>query len=107
VESIAKATGIDKVVQAVAGDDCGCDERKQWLNKTFPYARAMNEEEKVKWSTVVKPAWNSGRLDSYQMGAMNAIYSAVLKKKALRTNCGDCVKTALKKLERIYEASCD
>jgi hypothetical protein len=32
VQAITKATGIEKVVKAVAGEDCGCNERKEKLN---------------------------------------------------------------------------
>ena len=41
VESITQATGIDKVVHAVLGDDCGCDERKEKLNKLFPFGKRI------------------------------------------------------------------
>ena len=40
VEKFTKATGIKKVVDKVSeitGIDCGCDARKQALNKKFPY----------------------------------------------------------------------
>ena len=39
IEKITEATGIKAVVKAVAGEDCGCEERKAWLNKRFPYAK--------------------------------------------------------------------
>ena len=39
IQRITKATGIDKVAKAVLGDDCGCEERKEKLNKMFPYAK--------------------------------------------------------------------
>lgn len=32
IHAITKATGIEKVVKAVAGEDCGCSERKEMLN---------------------------------------------------------------------------
>jgi len=40
IEKITKATGIKKVVDTVAkatGKDCGCNKRKQTLNRLFPY----------------------------------------------------------------------
>jgi hypothetical protein len=40
IEKITKATGIKKVVDKVskiAKKDCGCDKRKETLNKLFPY----------------------------------------------------------------------
>ena len=37
IEKFTKATGIKKLVKAVAGEDCGCDKRKEILNNLFPY----------------------------------------------------------------------
>ena len=40
IEKITKATGIKKVVKTVSkaiGKDCGCDKRKETLNRLFPY----------------------------------------------------------------------
>lgn len=40
VEKIATVTGIKKVVDTVAkaaGKDCGCKQRKDALNRMFPY----------------------------------------------------------------------
>jgi len=40
IEKITKATGIKKVVNKVSeviGKDCGCDKRKNTLNRLFPY----------------------------------------------------------------------
>lgn len=40
IEKFTKATGIKKVVEATAnamGKDCGCNKRKNKLNKMFPY----------------------------------------------------------------------
>ena len=40
IEKITKATGIKKVVDTVnkvTGKDCGCNKRKNQLNRFFPY----------------------------------------------------------------------
>ena len=40
IEKITKATGlagVAKVLTEVTGKDCGCDKRKEMLNKAFPY----------------------------------------------------------------------
>jgi glycerol dehydrogenase-like iron-containing ADH family enzyme len=40
IAKITAATGIKKVVEAVSeatGKDCGCDKRKDTLNRMFPY----------------------------------------------------------------------
>ena len=43
IEQITEATGIKKVVKAIAGEDCGCDERRDALNKLFPYKKVQPE----------------------------------------------------------------
>ena len=48
IEQITEATGIKAVVKAIAGEDCGCDQRKEKLNKLFPYSRqpeCLDQEE--------------------------------------------------------------
>jgi len=50
VETIIKATGLDKLVS----DDCGCEERKRKLNELLPYrykARCVTEEETTEWKS--------------------------------------------------------
>ena len=41
VEKFTKATGIKTLTEiaskAVGQKDCGCNKRKAWLNKQFPY----------------------------------------------------------------------
>ena len=41
IEKFTTATGIKSVVKSVFGDDCGCEERKEWLNSVVSY----NKEE--------------------------------------------------------------
>ena len=39
IEKFTQATGIKKVVEKVAGRDCGCNKRRDSLNRTFPYSK--------------------------------------------------------------------
>jgi hypothetical protein len=47
VEQVLEATGIAKVAKWVLGEDCGCKERKERLNKLFPYKKpeCLTEDE--------------------------------------------------------------
>ena len=36
IEKFTTATGIKKLADKIPGG-CGCDKRKDWLNKNFPY----------------------------------------------------------------------
>ena len=38
IEKLAEKTGIKKLVESVV-QDCGCNKRKEKLNKMFPYGR--------------------------------------------------------------------
>jgi len=35
IEKVTEATGIKKAVKFLAGEDCGCDQRKMKLNQMF------------------------------------------------------------------------
>jgi len=42
IEMVTKATGVKKVVDAVSkatGKPCGCDKRRDTLNRTFPFTK--------------------------------------------------------------------
>ena len=64
IAKMTKATGIDKLVKFIAGEDCGCEERKEKLNKLFRYKQPLcltenefnylNEFQKVNNTTLTK-----------------------------------------------------
>jgi len=39
IDKFTTATGIKKVVEAVSGGGCGCNNRKESLNNMFPYSQ--------------------------------------------------------------------
>ena len=40
IEKLTKYTGIKHVVEKLSGDEgCGCDERRDALNRKFPYKK--------------------------------------------------------------------
>lgn len=41
IEKITEVTGIKSLVKFIAGEDCGCDERKEKLNKMFLYKQPV------------------------------------------------------------------
>ena len=47
IEKITEATGIKKLVKFIAGEDCGCDARKEKLNKIFRHNKleCLTEDE--------------------------------------------------------------
>jgi len=50
IEKITTATGIKKVVEWLAdGKDCGCQERKKWLNKKYQYKVECMVKSEYEW----------------------------------------------------------
>ena len=41
IQKITEVTGIQKLVHFIAGEDCGCEERKAKLNKLFMYRKPI------------------------------------------------------------------
>ena len=107
IAKVTEATGIDKVVKAVVGDDCGCEKRRQELNERFPYAQEMDEEHQRVWETLVKPAWQRGTLRAKEQNAMRRIYKQVFGVERNFSQCPSCVLQALKKLEVAYIKACE
>ena len=48
VEKVFEKTGIKYVAKKVLGDDCGCNKRKEKLNKLVPYNKGQVNEKKSK-----------------------------------------------------------
>ena len=104
VEKITKATGIKKAVKFLAGEDCGCDERKDKLNYLFPYERplCLTENEFNYLSKIFKSKKN--QITPIEQTELLDIYSRVFKDKRELTSCGSCfINGVFKRLERIYK----
>ena len=43
IAAATRATGIDRVVKAIAGEDCGCPHRQAALNKLVPFESRESE----------------------------------------------------------------
>ncbi len=105
VEKVLKATGIDKIAKKVLGEDCGCKERKEKLNKLFPYVRDMTLDEIKVYEHIMKTV-NKGRIDKGQQTKLLRIYNALFKTKKEPSSCAGCVNGTIDKLTQIYEKSC-
>ena len=110
VENVTEATGIKALVKAVAGDDCGCDERKRILNELFPMNRdvRMNERQKVIWESVIEGALAaSSRIDRNTMTAFRQLHEELGLGKLRIGGCSRCARRELNRMRKIYEASCE
>lgn len=102
VQKITKATGIEKAVKFLAGEDCGCDERKDKLNHIFPYQKpnCLTEDE---FNYLADRVGKLNQVSADEQRRLLDIYNRVFNDSAVMTNCGTCfLNNVWKKLERVY-----
>ena len=102
IAKITEATGIDKLVKFIAGEDCGCDERKEKLNKLFPYAKplCLTEDEFNTLDTYFKQ--NTNTLTSDEQTSLIAINNRILNQRLTFSTCSSCLRDLVSKLRVIY-----
>ena len=102
-DTIAKVTGaigLDKAVKAIVGEDCGCDERKEKLNKLFNYRKleCVNEEDFAYLTNFFKG--NPSKVTHSQKIRLIGIYNfAFNQNEKLDTTCSPCISRVMKNLE--------
>jgi NAD(P)H-nitrite reductase large subunit len=106
IEQITEATGIKKVVDAISeatGVDCGCGERKELLNKLFPYKQAeCLKDEDNEWLTNFFSTTNN-QLTPKQQNRIIDIYKNVFNQNIQPSNCGSCWRDRINELKKIYD----
>lgn len=109
VAAVTKATGIEKIVKTFFGDDCGCDERRERLNKMFSRpVKMMDEEQRKFFEDEIMTRYKSGQNLTKHIGdEFYKLYEELLSKKKKRTTCTSCNKNMYIELLKIYESSCD
>jgi hypothetical protein len=102
IEKITTATGIKAIVKFIAGEDCGCEERKQKLNELFPYknAECLTEDE----YDILKSLFNENihHIKPSDQIKLLKIYNRVFNKKQMPTSCSDCWRQYVSELKKIY-----
>lgn len=108
IAKITKKTGIDKVVNFLAGEDCGCDKRKEVLNKAFRYKKPLCLTEK-EYDTL-DDILNRDHVK--RMRSLNHSEQTELLKVSNRifqtlrpvTSCNSCGRQLVIDLSKVYEA---
>jgi len=101
VEKVFKKVGIDKLSKWAFGEDCGCDERKEKLNKLYPINKpeCLTEKEFIYLDGIIGKA-NQITIDEQKQ--LLVIYNRVFHDRASITSCGSCFLNGVyKKLETI------
>lgn len=110
VEQITTATGIKAVVEAVSnatGIDCGCDARKEFLNKIWSYRKpnCLNDED----IEFLLPYFQFKKetLTPKEQWRIKDIYKAVFNEVIQDSNCASCWRDTLNDLRKVYETQQD
>ena len=104
IEKFTEATGIKKVVKWIAGEDCGCDKRKEKLNQMFKYKsnpQCLTEPEYNYLKDFFKVAKQS--LKQEEQREILKISNRVFNEKREVSSCGSCVRELIKQMERLYD----
>jgi len=105
IEKVTKATGIKKATDWIfdkLGKDCGCDTRKEKLNKLFPYKNieCLNEEEYMYLKGFF--SINKNVVNSPEQKELLKIHNRVFKTNRKTSSCGSCVKGLVDTMKRLY-----
>ena len=109
IAAVTKATGIEKVVKTFFGDDCGCDERRDRLNKMFPSRKVvqMDEEQIAFFRDVIQVKYRTHANLGREVGdKFYQLYQDVFGVKKTKTSCSSCNKNMYIELLKVYESSC-
>ena len=109
VAKITEATGIAEAVKTVF-PDCGCEKRKEWLNKTFPYVNAkkacMNEEQQEFYKAFKEKHLSKKTqavIPNEELKKLIDLYNSVFQVDV--RGCGDCnASIYLERLDKVYLA---
>ena len=104
VEKIFKSVGVDKLAKWALGEDCGCQERKEVLNRLFPYNKpeCLVEDEFNYLDNFFKS--KGSKIDPEVQTKLVSIYNRVFKEKAQTTSCSSCfLNGVLSKLKQVYK----
>jgi hypothetical protein len=112
IESITEVTGISKLVKFIAGEDCGCNERRDKLNELMPVrykAKRCFTESEYNWYD-----------DYYQNRTLNLVTEEQLKEVVklhegvflwkVNNLCHNCsgsaviIRDMIKRLDKVYQS---
>jgi hypothetical protein len=110
VEQITTATGIKAVVKAVSkatGIDCGCDGRKEVLNKLWSYRKPNCLIQEDIEFLLPYFQFKKETLTPKEQWRIKDIYKAVFNEVIQDSNCASCWRDTLNDLRKVYETQQD
>ena len=109
IDKFTEKTGIKKLVKKIAGDDCGCEERRKKLNQLFPHfknIRQFTEDELKIYDEVIPLIEKTNNITREQKPIINALYKGVFGNTPQWKSCSPCNKRIMDNLKKVYDKSC-
>lgn len=110
IAKVTKATGIDRVVKAVVGDNCGCDERREKLNRLFPYVQntlTMSPEQVATYEAIRPELYSGKAVSRSSIERLRILRNQILQRKDKSTSCGSCVRRWRDEFDKVYQNQCN
>ena len=104
VAKITKATGVDKLVKFISGEDCGCNERQVQLNKLFSYKKinCISEDDYTYLSDFVDS--NTNKITNQQKVRLITIHNNIFNtNQKTNTSCSPCISGVVNKLKKYLQ----
>jgi len=109
IDKFTEKTGIKKLVKKIAGDDCGCEERRKKLNQLFPHfknIRQFTEDELKIYDEVVPGIELRQRLNAEEKTIIANLYRGVFGQNPQWSSCSPCNKKIMENIKKVYDKSC-
>lgn len=103
VEKVTEVTGIKKAVKFIAGEDCGCDKRKEKLNNVrmrFYPVRCFTEQQYNDWTNFIERN-PSSVTHKEQVDLIIPIYAQLFARQLKPMSC--CVEPYINEINQVYE----
>lgn len=103
IENVLEVTGVAKVAKWIMGEDCGCDARKEKLNKLFPYKKPLClTENEYEYLDIFFNRDNKSSIKPTQATQLLKIYNRIFQKRNEPTTCAECWRAYLNDLTKVY-----
>jgi hypothetical protein len=104
IEAGLQAVGIDKVAKFILGEDCNCQERKEKLNKLFPYKKAnCLTENDYEYLTIFLDRKRNTILPTEQEIVLK-IYNRTFNTNVGATQCATCWIDMIEELKKVFNS---
>jgi hypothetical protein len=104
IEAGLQAVGIDKVAKFILGEDCGCEQRKEKLNKLFPYKKAnCLTENDYEYLTIFLDRKRNTILPIEQEVILK-IYNRTFNTNVGATQCATCWIDMIEELKKVFNS---